>query len=841
MKKMTRILGVISFVAAELTLMVTPQVTLANTSWFQFGPKECEGTPGGCAGRTMVAVKHPLLAGVVYSGHSSGGLWKTINGGVSWVPLAKSGPIGGAVYRRLPAGGGDRLIVGTGTAVQGGDGIWTSDDDGASWTIRHSWSETLGQTTQAMAIDRGGNTVYAGLSTGLVRSTDGGLHWNQVPNLTTIISDVVTHPNFGSYAFAGVPANAEGVPAGIYRCKGLAGTFTRVTDLDFGVIAEDDWGSTLFGWAPSDARYMYVMVSHKTNGTGRLGQPAAIFRSHPQLASDIGANETWELVWYDFDHQDTSFYHDYNIVPKGFGAFAVALSDPTYLCAGGVGLFRSTDGGASWESVTGCVGDYSRIHVDIQHILPYVENGQSGFMISTDGGEYYHEADRTKAPCDLMQVARNGDLNTLQIAEAGVDPNAGWPDYVVAGTWDQGLWACRWYNWDWQRLYSGDWNRVEIGNNCLSCGGLNPGSHPFIANNAVGGAMTTSCDWFYNRTPTIAALDQPAGGPILPDLGPDGYLYSVHAGQLYRYSPGSCSPNPPTPIWSESGKHFSTGAIVPSGSGPARIYLGSLSGDVYLILLSDPVVASPLTSTVPPWQNGSPAGVSDIAVRPGGTAEADVVYLTIGIHNNEDGSYNLPDGNCWKHSQQGWAPLSGATLPHVPLHSLAVNELNPGEMWVAGTHDAYWTTDEGNVWHDCSYNMPDIPIVDLDYHAGSGTLYASTWGRSIWATYPGDWVFGGLSPTIITEGPPASADAPTGQVLRVEGRTLHWVAPHGGRLNLEMFDLQGRRLGGVFEGLVQDHQAGTFRPNVESLAKGVYLVRMAIDGVQVGRGKFLIR
>ena len=74
--------------------------------------------------------------------------------------------------------------------------------------------------------------------------------------------------------------------------------------------------------------------------------------------------------------------------------------------------------------------------------------------------------------------------------------------------------------------------------------------------------------------------------------------------------------------------------------------------------------------------------------------------------------------------------LSAATLSaQTPVF---INEIHYDN--VATDVGVYRTTNLGKTWLKVGDNLPLVPINDIDLPAGSQTLYAATYGRSIWTT-----------------------------------------------------------------------------------------------------------
>jgi hypothetical protein len=56
----------------------------------------------------------------------------------------------------------------------------------------------------------------------------------------------------------------------------------------------------------------------------------------------------------------------------------------------------------------------------------------------------------------------------------------------------------------------------------------------------------------------------------------------------------------------------------------------------------------------------------------------------------------------------------------------------PTELWVCNDAGVFCTTDGGLSWLNATANLPFVMVVDLVYHRSSQTLFAATYGRSIW-------------------------------------------------------------------------------------------------------------
>ncbi|MCB0760822.1 MAG: T9SS type A sorting domain-containing protein [Flavobacteriales bacterium] len=105
-----------------------------DLSWIEMGPDNVGGRT-----RAILAVDSQTL----YAGSVSGGLWKTTNGANTW---SKVSSLPACIIGSIAQDGNGTIYVGTGNDFEGfplgegqsqftGNGLWKSDDDGATWSV----------------------------------------------------------------------------------------------------------------------------------------------------------------------------------------------------------------------------------------------------------------------------------------------------------------------------------------------------------------------------------------------------------------------------------------------------------------------------------------------------------------------------------------------------------------------------------------------------------------------------------------------------------------------------------------------------------------------------------
>ncbi|TCO77011.1 photosystem II stability/assembly factor-like uncharacterized protein [Chromatocurvus halotolerans] len=164
--------------------------------------------PAFMSGRIADVAWHPDDNSVWYVAVGSGGVWKTVNAGVTWTPIfdqQTSYSIGSVT---LDPSNPEIVWVGTGENVGGrhvayGDGVYRSDDGGHSWTnmglknsehiskviVHPEDSNTVWVASQGPLWSKGGDR-------GLFLSTDGGETWEKTlgDDEWTGVTDVIMDP-----------------------------------------------------------------------------------------------------------------------------------------------------------------------------------------------------------------------------------------------------------------------------------------------------------------------------------------------------------------------------------------------------------------------------------------------------------------------------------------------------------------------------------------------------------------------------------------------------------------------------------------------------------------------
>ncbi len=337
-------------------------------------------------GRTKAAAGIPDQPNVFYVGVVNGGVWKTTDFGRIWRPIFDDQPTGSIGAIAIAPSDPSIIYVGSGEGLQRpdlstGDGIYKSTDGGKTWT--HLGLRDGQQIPQIIADPRDPNRLFVAVlghpygpneQRGIFHSTDGGSSFERV---------LYRDENTGGVDVAFDPSNAQTVYAvmwearegpwenGVFRGPG-SGIFKSIDGGDTwhpltkGLPTFDDDGLSRIGItvAPSLPSRLYATVESRRNG--------GLYRSDD-------AGESW--------YRTNS---DPRVTQRGsdFAEVKVHPTNPDIVFTGSIVVWKSVDGGKTFESIRGAPGgdDYHRLWIN--PIFPDIIliAADQGAIVTVNGG-----------------------------------------------------------------------------------------------------------------------------------------------------------------------------------------------------------------------------------------------------------------------------------------------------------------------------------------------------------------------------------------------------------------------------------------------------------------------
>ena len=373
--------------------------------------------PGNIGGRTRAIVIHPQNPSIMWLGAVAGGIWKTVDGGTSWAPLADFMANLNVSTLILDPADPDTIYAGTGEGFYNldafrGAGLFRSSDGGATWTQASATAAAGFQFVNRIAITADGSTMLLGTRSGLYRSTN---YRERDINRVTFIP-VAALAGREILDVRCDPRNAD-------RCiAGGRGRTIHVT-----TNKGTDWSAA--GGLPTTG-----------GGSGRVELAYATADPNIIYASvDLNSGELWRSTdgGLTFSQRNTGGRY---LSSQGWYDNAVWAGDPQradLVIVGGVDLYRSTDGGQTLTKISEWWRAPSSAHADQHVIISHPRyNGTTNRIVyfGNDGGIYRNDDVLTAAPLNGW-VAMNNNYGVTQFYGAAVSPLSG---RIVGGTQDNG-------------------------------------------------------------------------------------------------------------------------------------------------------------------------------------------------------------------------------------------------------------------------------------------------------------------------------------------------------------------------------------------------------------------
>jgi photosystem II stability/assembly factor-like uncharacterized protein len=393
----------------------------------------------------------------VICGTEPGEVYKSIDGGQNWtcISMGLDFTSGVSAVEVSPT---NPLLFFAG----GNNGVYRSLNGGSTWT--NVLPNSGFGVNEILIVPGNENIVLVASDKGLHRSTDGGTTWSQLwgdacydikPNVLNAQEQyLVKHdPNLNICGF--------------------------LKSTDFGAT----WTTQSNGW------YSSVDPARNDGGARIALTPANPNRIYVYLIGEAKANDYGFISIYKSDNAGSSWVNAYGqdggpysaahpnlaigwatwLYHQGFYNCAI-LANPNNadeILVGGLNLYRSTDGGASYTSVSGYVGGPLSLHVDNQDFRQV--NGNT--WITTDGGIYKSTDFLTTQPDFKMSGVRASDFWGF---------GAGWnEDVLVGGLYHNG-------NQGYHENY-GAGNFLNLGGGEAPTGYVNPGRNRITYYSDIGG------------------------------------------------------------------------------------------------------------------------------------------------------------------------------------------------------------------------------------------------------------------------------------------------------------------------------------------------------------------
>ncbi|HEV8600706.1 MAG TPA: glycosyl hydrolase [Gemmatimonadales bacterium] len=719
-RRFAALLSVTGLVAFPLALPA--QMPGADTAafgtlvWRSLGPQR-----GGRSVAVAGSAARPLE---YYMGTTGGGVFKTTDGGESWIPITDryfGGTIGAiAVSESNPdivyVGGGEFPIRGN---TSHGDGVYKSTDAGRTWAYlglvetRHiAKIRVHPRNPDIVYVAALGPVFGASPHRGVYKSVDGGKSWNKVlfRSDTAGAVDLSMDPSNPEVLYAGIwhayrkpwQLVSGGSASGVFKTSDGGRTWrelTRNPGLPAGIL-----GNIGISVSPANPRRVYALLEADSGG---------VFRSDDAGDSWTKVNDNRNLrqrAWY-----YTRIYAD----PQ----------DENIVYASNVNFQRSRDGGRTWQGVGGTPhGDSHDFWIAPNNNQRMIESNDGGANVSTNGGrtwtaqdyptaQFYHVTTSNHFPYRVCGAQQDNSTVCMPSRSMG---DADLQDFYDVGGGESGYIAVRPDRPDivYAGSYGGHLTRKDTRT------GLERNINPWPLNPMGHDAKDAKyrMQWTF---PIVISPHDPAvlyvGSSVVFRSTDEGTTFTPISPDLTRNDPATLGSSG-GPITKDQTSVEYYGTVFTIAESPVEkgvIWTGSDDGLVQITRDNGQTWTKVTPPGIPEWMRMS---IIEASPHAAGTA-----YLA-------GNRYQLND----------FQPYLFKTTDYGRSWTRITNGINRGEftrvvredpvragLLYAGTERGVWVSfDAGANWQRLQRNLPPVPVHDLAVKEGD--LVAATHGRGFW-------------------------------------------------------------------------------------------------------------
>ena len=696
--------------------------------------------PTGVGGRVWAIATHPTDPDILWLGGVSGGIWKSNDRGATWVPKGDLLPSLAVTSILIHPTSPDTMFVSTGEGVRAraditgsqrnalpGAGIFRSYDGGNTWEKLPSINETnedLFYWVNKLAWDPVNQDRF--YSVGHDKDKD-GVDQNFIGGVLHYFSsfgDAITDTErlFARGGFSDIDVSSDGQKIWVGTSFNLL-EFEKNQFNDFhvflsvehlganGFLDDDVLGRVELEIAPTNEDIIYALAEDISNTT------------FGYLMKSIDGGTSWDTmdmkIFAVNPTDDVQPFKNGNGGNQGWydNTLWVSPSNPNHIIIGGIELWKSLDGGATFSKISDN-GNYSygtgtSPHADYHIIVQTQDFGVSntGFYVGNDGGIARANNYLNASPTAGWELINN-NLSITQFYASDVRPGVG----ILAGAQDNGTSYFDDSSETWSEVFSGDGGYCGFGQGDTIYFSIQNGIFYFKPepNSASLGIMNT-------------LTNNPAF--IAPMVSFDGGSKVLMADSLLWYSE-----NP-----TDASSYVNVAPNIPRGAGVRITAIDVDDNNRVAIGYSDGWVlrTNNLNTTPVIWQVIDSVNfsgyVTDIAIHP---KDFSTIAVSLGGYRDDNIWITTDAGNAiWQERSNG--------MPALHVNSLLWHHSEDDWLYAGTDLGVLATEDKGANWNVSPGfgGVSDGPVftevTNLQWAGtsaatGARELFVTTYGRGIW-------------------------------------------------------------------------------------------------------------
>ena len=703
--------------------------------------------------RVVSVAADPCNPLVFYFGATGGGVWKTSDAGTHWENVSdaffKTAAVGAiAVAPSDP----NVIYAGTGESCfqsneSHGDGVYKSTDGGRTWRnvglsdTRHIAKIRIHPSDPDLVyVAALGHTWGPNDERGIYRSKDGGGSWEKV---------LFNSPEAGGIDLTMDPANPQHLFASLYQLRGMPWTH-RSGGPHSGLFRSVDGGDT---WTDISRR-----PGLPEGVLGKIGvalSPPMPNRVWALIEAEDGglfrsddSGETWQKLtgqsnlWWRATYYIHVFAHP---------------QDPDTCYVLSVELWKSTDGGRTFEGQPMPHGDNHDLYIDPNNPDRMIEGSDGGAVVSLNGGRswstlynqptasFFHLTTDNQVPYRVY--ATQMDNTAMSVPSSTNDEAILWRDCHIAGPAESGHIAVHPENPN--IVFAGAIGSSPGGGGNLTMYDHSTGQTRMITAWPENLGMVPGKDNKYRfqfHFPTFLSPHDPSvlyiAAHVVFRSTDEGHSWTIISPDLTTNDVSKMSELHGGPISIQVVNPFNMGSILALDESPLQeglLWAGSDDGLVHITKDGGENWENVTPADLPSW-----AIITVIDPSPHDPATA---FLSATRHRMDDTKpylYKTHDyGQTWTRITEG--------IPQDDFTRVIREDPARKGLLYAGTETGlYVSFDDGGNWQPLSLNLPTVPVHDLVLK--DDDLVIATHGRAL-------WILDDLTPLHqLKDGIPASSD-----------------------------------------------------------------------------------